>query len=113
MISPSLNVRAYATKFVSPYHGHLKDQDGQLSETYAVGRLGWWLDRQGQSNADRAKLRRELAAILRDAGILLKGCRVHEYRVEPDADNRYRIVVFPHLPGFSTYHHSVTLTPVF
>lgn len=46
-----------------------------------------------------------LAKALRATGILMKGCRIREMRVESD-----RVVVFPVCPGLSTYWHSIILT---
>lgn len=43
---------------------------------------------------------------LRDAGVLLRGARVRQIRVENGS-----IVVFPSMPGLSTYWHSIILTP--
>lgn len=49
--------------------------------------------------------RNTLAKALRDNSVLVPGTRVREFRVEGD-----RVVVFPTLPGLSTYWHSVILT---
>jgi hypothetical protein len=50
--------------------------------------------------------RNTLAAALRKCGALVRGARLRDMRVEAD-----RIVVFPALPGFTTYWHSIILTP--
>lgn len=50
--------------------------------------------------------RKTLAAALRKAGVLDSGARVREFRVEGE-----RIIVFPSMPGMTTYWHSVILTP--
>lgn len=49
----------------------------------------------------------KLAAKLRRARVLDSGARIREMRV----DNQGRIVVFPSMPGMTTYWHSVILTP--
>jgi hypothetical protein len=48
-----------------------------------------------------------LAKALREQGALLPGARIYEYRVEQDG----KVCVFPTLPGLSTYHHCIILTP--
>lgn len=48
---------------------------------------------------------RTLGRALRDLRVLLKGARVASFRVEGD-----KVVVFPRLPGLSTYWHAVVLT---
>jgi hypothetical protein len=49
--------------------------------------------------------RRKLGKALRDARVLNVGARVDSFRVEAD-----RVVVFPTMPGLTTYWHSVILT---
>lgn len=49
--------------------------------------------------------RKTLGKALRDAGVMMSGCRVDTFRVE---DNR--VVVFPICPGLSTYWHAIVLT---
>ena len=49
--------------------------------------------------------RKTLGRALRDSGVLLPGARVDMFRVEGG-----KVVVFPCLPGLSTYWHSVILT---
>ena len=48
-----------------------------------------------------------LGAALRKQGTMCSGARVREWRVEQNG----RIVVFPTLPGMTTYWHSIILTP--
>jgi hypothetical protein len=50
--------------------------------------------------------RNTLAKTLRACRVLCKGARVREMRVEGD-----KIVVFPTVPGLTTYWHAVILTP--
>lgn len=59
------------------------------------------------TDADLANAK-TLAKSLRRQNALLGGARVREWRKEKDG----RIVVFPTLPGMTTYWHSVILTPV-
>lgn len=65
---------------------------------------------------------RYLGQKLRVAGVLAAGCRVREYRftrdlrvrdelAQPDDARKEHLVVFPTLPGCTTYWHSVILTP--
>jgi hypothetical protein len=49
--------------------------------------------------------KRELGRILRDAGVLAPGARVQDVRSDGD-----RVMIFPTLPGVTTYWHSVILT---
>lgn len=46
-----------------------------------------------------------VARLLRDSGVLGSGARVREMRVEGD-----RLLVFPTMPGLTTYHHCVIIT---
>jgi|SRR6478735_2048945 len=48
-----------------------------------------------------------LASVLRAAGVLASGARVATFRVEGD-----KTIVFPFLPGSTTYWHAVILGPV-
>ncbi len=48
-----------------------------------------------------------LAAALRNARILPSGGRVTNYRIETDNT----IVVFPSVPGMTTFWHAIILTP--
>jgi hypothetical protein len=50
---------------------------------------------------------RTLAGALRRSGALVSGARVATFRVEGD-----KTIVFPFLPGSTTYWHAVILTPV-
>lgn len=65
------------------------------------------VDRLGRVAAFVVADRRQLGADLRRLGVLLPGARIREWRREATG----RIVVFPALPGLSTYWHSVILTP--
>lgn len=47
---------------------------------------------------------KKLGKAMRDAGILAPGGRVRLFRVEGS-----RVVVFPVLPGFTTYWHAIVL----
>lgn len=47
---------------------------------------------------------RTLAAALRSRGVLADNARIREWRVEGD-----KVVVFPTLPGLTTYWHAVVL----
>jgi hypothetical protein len=49
--------------------------------------------------------RKTLGKALRDAGVMMSGCRVSQFRVEGD-----KVVVFPICPGLSTYWHAIVLT---
>jgi hypothetical protein len=49
--------------------------------------------------------RNTLAKALRKARVLDPGARVRSFRVEGD-----KVVVFPSIPGMTTYWHSVILT---
>lgn len=49
--------------------------------------------------------RNTLAAALRKKHVLMAGARVRDFRVEAN-----RVVVFPSMPGMTTYWHSVILT---
>jgi hypothetical protein len=49
--------------------------------------------------------KRALAKALRDAGVMANGARISTFRVEGD-----RILVFPVLPGSTTYWHAIVLT---
>jgi hypothetical protein len=49
--------------------------------------------------------RNTLGKALREAGVLIKGARVTEFRVEGN-----RVSVFPTCPGLTTYHHCIILT---
>jgi hypothetical protein len=51
--------------------------------------------------------RAELGKVLRDAGVMISGARVTEFRAE-----REGLVVFPSVPGLTTYWHSIILTPI-
>jgi hypothetical protein len=48
---------------------------------------------------------RKLGQALRTLGVLLPGARVRSFRTDGD-----KVVVFPVLPGLSTYWHAVVLT---
>ncbi len=48
---------------------------------------------------------RKLGQALRTFGVLLPGARVRSFRTEGD-----KVVVFPVMPGLSTYWHAVVLT---
>jgi hypothetical protein len=50
--------------------------------------------------------RNTLGAALRRAKVMTGGARVRDFRVEGE-----KTVVFPSLPGFTTYWHSIILTP--
>lgn len=49
--------------------------------------------------------RNTLAKALRKNGVLTSGARIRQMRVEGD-----KVVVFPTVPGLTTYWHSVILT---
>ncbi len=49
--------------------------------------------------------RKTLGKALRAAGVLSSGARVREYRAEGD-----KLIVFPIMPGMTTYWHAVVLT---
>lgn len=51
--------------------------------------------------------RKSLAAALRARGTMLPGARIRSYRVEDG-----KVVVFPSMPGMTTYWHSIVLTPL-
>lgn len=51
--------------------------------------------------------KKALGAALRKAGVLLSGGTVRDFRTEG-----LKIVVFPSVPGMTTYWHSIILTPV-
>lgn len=48
-----------------------------------------------------------LGKALRKIGVLTPGARVRNFRVEAD-----RVVIFPTVPGMTTYWHAVVLTEV-
>lgn len=50
--------------------------------------------------------RKTLGAALRKAGVLSKGARIQNMRVEGD-----RTIIFPICPGLSTYWHAITISP--
>jgi hypothetical protein len=50
--------------------------------------------------------KRELGRILRDADVLAPGVRVQDVRSDGQG-----VVLFPTVPGLTTYWHSVILTP--
>jgi hypothetical protein len=50
----------------------------------------------------------KLAATLRKSRILFAGGRIRDFRVEPSG----RVIVFPSVPGMTTYWHSIILTPL-
>lgn len=56
-------------------------------------------------NANAFSNRNTLAKALRKTGVLDAGARVRNFRVEGD-----KVVVFPTMPGLTTYWHSVILT---
>lgn len=56
-------------------------------------------------NADAFSNSKTLAKALRKAGVLGTGARIRNFRVEGD-----KVVVFPTMPGLTTYWHSVILT---
>lgn len=51
--------------------------------------------------------KKKLGAALRKQGVILTGARVESFRVENDGD---KIVIFPKMPGLTTYHHAITFT---
>jgi len=48
---------------------------------------------------------RKLGQALRTLGVLARGARVRSFRAEGD-----KVVVFPSMPGLTTYWHAVVLT---
>jgi hypothetical protein len=51
--------------------------------------------------------RNTLGAALRKSGVMMRGARVNHFRVEGD-----KVIVFPSVPGLTTYWHSIILTHV-
>ncbi len=51
-----------------------------------------------------------IAAALRASGVMMRGSRVTEFRVKRDDNGPTEIVVFPAMPGMTTYWHSIIMT---
>jgi hypothetical protein len=50
---------------------------------------------------------KKLGAALRKSKVMMAGARVAHFRVEGD-----KVIVFPFVPGMTTYWHSIVLTHV-
>lgn len=109
------NITKYDVTFVHPIAGKLAEK-GSISESRALADVRAFLELSVRSNTsdEKATARKKLAKILRETGILASGQPLREYRIEPDADSRFRIVAFPgRYARLTSVLHSVSLRPIY